>query len=214
MELQDFEALTPNILARTIETVEGGGLVVILLRTVKSLKQLYTMSMDVHSRFRTEAFHEIIARFNERFILSVADCKNCLVMDDELNVLPISSHVEELQPVEAADVVEPESVVQLRQLKESLVDTQPVGSLVAQAKTLDQAHAVIAFLDAISAKTLRSTVALTASRGRGKSAAIGLCLAGAVGYGYSNIFVTAPSPENLKTMFDFVVTGLKAQKYT
>lgn len=43
--LQDFEALTPNLLARTVETVEGGGLVVLLLRTVSSLKQLYTMAM-------------------------------------------------------------------------------------------------------------------------------------------------------------------------
>jgi tRNA(Met) C34 N-acetyltransferase TmcA len=43
--LQDFEALTPNLLARTIETVEGGGIVVILLRTVNSLKQFYTMTM-------------------------------------------------------------------------------------------------------------------------------------------------------------------------
>jgi N-acetyltransferase 10 len=32
--------MTPNLLARTVETVEGGGLVVILLRTVASLKQL------------------------------------------------------------------------------------------------------------------------------------------------------------------------------
>lgn len=197
-----------------METVEGGGLVVLLLRTVKSLKQLYTMSMDVHSRFRTEAYHEIVARFNERFILSVADCQNCLVLDDELNVLPISSHVDALEPIEAADIKESEQAVQLRELKESLMDAQPVGSLVSLAKTLDQAHALVSFLDAVSAKTLRSTVALTASRGRGKSAAIGLCLAGAVGYGYSNIFVTAPSPENLATMFDFVLLGLKAQKYT
>ena len=43
--LQDFEALTPNLLARTIETVEGGGLVILLLKTIQSLKQLYTMSM-------------------------------------------------------------------------------------------------------------------------------------------------------------------------
>ena len=43
--LQDFEALTPNLLARTVETVEGGGLIVLLLRTMKSLKQLYTLSM-------------------------------------------------------------------------------------------------------------------------------------------------------------------------
>ena len=28
---QDFEAITPNLLARTIETVEGGGMVILLL---------------------------------------------------------------------------------------------------------------------------------------------------------------------------------------
>lgn len=42
---QDFEAVTPNLLARTIETVEGGGIVVLLLRTMNSLKQLYAMTM-------------------------------------------------------------------------------------------------------------------------------------------------------------------------
>jgi N-acetyltransferase 10 len=43
--LQDFEAITPNLLARTIETVEGGGIVVILLQSMTSLKQLYSMTM-------------------------------------------------------------------------------------------------------------------------------------------------------------------------
>jgi N-acetyltransferase 10 len=43
--LQDYEAITPNLLARTIETVEGGGIVVLLLKTMSSLKQLYAMSM-------------------------------------------------------------------------------------------------------------------------------------------------------------------------
>ena len=37
--------MTPNLLARTVETIEGGGIVCILLQTVSSLKQLYTMSM-------------------------------------------------------------------------------------------------------------------------------------------------------------------------
>lgn len=36
----------------------------------------------------------------------------------------------------------------------------------------------MSFLDAITEKSLRSTVSLTAARGRGKSAAIGICLAG------------------------------------
>ena len=43
-----------------------------------------------------------------------------------------------------------------------------MGPLVAKCRTLDQARAVVTFLDAASEKTLRSTVALTATRGRGK----------------------------------------------
>jgi len=66
MYLQDFEALTPNLLARTIETVEGGGLVILLLTNLTSLKQLYTMHMDIHDRYRTDAHGEVVARFNER----------------------------------------------------------------------------------------------------------------------------------------------------
>lgn len=47
-----------------------------------------------------------------------------------------------------------------------------------------QAKGVLKFIEAISEKTLRSTVALTAARGRGKSAALGLVVAGAVAFGY------------------------------
>lgn len=49
-ELQDFEALTPNLMARTIETVEGGGIIIFLLKTMSSLRQLHSIAMDVHSR--------------------------------------------------------------------------------------------------------------------------------------------------------------------
>lgn len=57
--LQDFESLTPNILCRTIETVEGGGLIIFLIRSLTSLKQLYTLAMDVHQRYRTEAYADV-----------------------------------------------------------------------------------------------------------------------------------------------------------
>ena len=70
--------------------------------------------------------------------------------------------------------------------------------------TAVQAKAVMTFIEAISEKSLRSTVTLTAGRGRGKSAALGLAMASAVAFGYSNIFVTSPTPENLKTLFEFV----------
>eukprot|EP00644_Phytophthora_capsici_P006054 jgi/Phyca11/559135/estExt2_Genewise1.C_PHYCAscaffold_21155 len=213
--LQDFEAVTPNIMARTIETVEGGGVVVLLLRTMDSLKQLYTMSMDVHARFRTESHQDVVARFNERFILSLASCERCVVLDDELNVLPISKHTRKIEPLPPRDSSTEltKDELELQELKTSLRETQPVGALVEQARTLDQAKAILTFVEAVSEKTLRSTVALTAGRGRGKSAALGMALAGAVAYGYSNIFVTAPTPENLKTVFDFVFKGFDALKY-
>uniref|UniRef100_A0A7N6A3A4 RNA cytidine acetyltransferase n=1 Tax=Anabas testudineus TaxID=64144 RepID=A0A7N6A3A4_ANATE len=214
--LQDFEALTPNLLARTVETVEGGGIVVILLRTMNSLKQLYTMTMDVHSRYRTEAHQDVVGRFNERFILSLASCKNCVVIDDQLNILPISSHMANIKPVPPKTQV-PDGLSPLQQelkdLKESLQDTQPVGVLVDCCRTMDQAKGVLKFIEAISEKTLRSTVALTAARGRGKSAALGLAVAGAVAFGYSNIFVTSPSPDNLHTMFEFIFKGFDALQY-
>ena len=59
MAAQDFEALTPNLLARTMETVEGGGVVVLLLSTLRSLTQLFTLTMDVHARLRTESHQEV-----------------------------------------------------------------------------------------------------------------------------------------------------------
>ncbi|KAJ6678077.1 RNA CYTIDINE ACETYLTRANSFERASE 2 [Salix viminalis] len=214
--LQDFEALTPNLLARTIETVEGGGLIVLLLRSLSSLTSLYTMAMDVHERFRTESHSEPTGRFNERFLLSLASCKACVAMDDELNILPISSHIRSITPIPVSEDSEglSEAERNLKNLKEQLHEDFPVGPLVKKkCCTLDQGKTVITFLDSVLDKTPRSTVALLAARGRGKSAALGLAVAGAVAAGYSNIFITAPSPENLKTLFEFICKGFDALEY-
>ena len=213
--LQDFEAITPNLLARTIETVEGGGLVLLLLKGMKSLKQLYTLSMDVHSRYRTEAHNDVTARFNERFILSLGACDSCLVVDDELNVLPISGgkSIEPLPPPDEEASAKAPAKIELLDIKEKNESRQLVGALIKLAKTVDQAKALVTFVDAITEKTLRSTVTLTAARGRGKSAALGVAIAAAVAFGYSNIFITSPSPENLKTLFEFLFKGFDALGY-
>jgi N-acetyltransferase 10 len=207
--LQDFEALTPNLLARTLETVKGGGIIIFLLQSMNSLKQLYTINMDVHQRFRTEAHQNIVCRFNERFLLSLASCERCLVVDDQLQVLPISSHNLNIKSNKTVDKID----TTLEELKKSLEDTQPVGAIVNCCKTSDQAQALLKFIEAVSEKTLKSTISLTAARGRGKSAALGLAIAGAVAFGYSNIYITSPSPENLKTVFEFISKGFEALNY-
>ncbi|TIB36930.1 hypothetical protein E3P84_00581 [Wallemia ichthyophaga] len=206
--LQDFESITPNLLARTIETVEGGGTVVLLLKSMSSLKQLYSMSMDVHQRYRTESQQNPISRFNERFILSLGANPSCLVLDDELNVLPISRG-KDIKAVQEP----PKKNAELDVIKEELKGTDIVGSLVKSTKTVDQAKSLLTFVEAIAEKTLSSTVTLTAARGRGKSAALGLAMAASLAHGYSNIFVTSPTPENLRTLFEFLFKGLDGLGY-
>ena len=213
--LQDFEALTPNLLARTVETVEGGGLVVLLLNSMHSLKQLYTLAMDVHNRYRTEAHRELVPRFNERFLLSLAHCSSALVLDDQLDILPLSSRIAHIEPIArpAPDSV-PARERDLRQLKQSVQDTPPLSSLVALCKTLDEATALIKLVDVLSERSgPRATCVLTSARGRGKSATLGLALAAALAFQYSNVFLSAPSPENLRTVFEFLVKGVDAMGY-
>ncbi|KAI8423217.1 hypothetical protein MSG28_014254 [Choristoneura fumiferana] len=208
--LQDFEALTPNLMARTIETVEGGGLIIFLLKTMDSLRQLHSITMDVHSRFKTEAHDTVVNRFNERFLLSLADNPRCLILDDALTVLPISSKTAQVEPVnEAPERVNPK----LTDLVSSLSDSPPAGPLVALCRTYDQASALIAIIDTLASKASRPPHCLTAARGRGKSACLGLAVAAAVALGYVNIYVTSPHPENLITFFEFVLKGLDVCLY-
>jgi len=166
-------------------------------------------------------------RFNERFILSLGDCKTCVAIDDELNILPITKHTHDIKEIKTpgsgnkdskgeinvTDLYLTEEQKQLKDLKHSLKDTKPIGNLVSRCKTLDQARAVMSMVDVISEKNLKTTFSIGAGRGRGKSAALGISIAGAIVYGFSNIFVTAPSPENLGTLFDFIFKGLDALNY-
>lgn len=135
------------------------------------------------------------------------------MVDDELNVIPISGarNIKPLPPPQEED--ETPASKELKLFQTEFIDQKPLGALVEAARTIDQAKAVVTFVEAIAEKTLRSTVALTAARGRGKSAALGLAVAAAIAHGYSNIFITSPSPENLRTLFEFIFKGFDVLKY-
>ena len=54
---QHFETITPNLLCRTIETVDG--IIIFSLSNITSLKQIDTISMDAHDRYSTESNQQI-----------------------------------------------------------------------------------------------------------------------------------------------------------
>jgi hypothetical protein len=60
---------------------------------IKILTCFLPLAKDVHARLRTAAHQHVTGRFVERFILSLGSCPMCLVADEELNILPISSHI-------------------------------------------------------------------------------------------------------------------------
>lgn len=80
----------------------------------------------------TEAHgHCLTGRFNERLVLSLASNTNCMLMDDELNILPISSHVRDgIRPIPVKEDGSPdvsgsgESAAQLKSLVEELRDSE------------------------------------------------------------------------------------------
>lgn len=70
-------------------------------------------------------------------MLSLVSCNRCLVVDDQLTVLPISSKVLELVPEDKTSI-QLVNDQELAALKENMKDTQPVGCLVNCCKTVDQ----------------------------------------------------------------------------
>merc|ERR1712051_349000 len=97
------------------------------------------------------------------FFLFYFFSKRCMVMDDNLNILPLSSHIKHVAeiPSKSSEDTLPPELEELQSVREKFQDSQPTGAL------LD-------FIDAITDKKLDRTVSLTAARGRGKSAALGL----------------------------------------
>ena len=69
-------------------------------------------------------------RFNERLVLSLASNPACLLMDDELSILPTSSHVAKIQPIPLTEDGLPDlpgvggSGAELKELVDSLKETQ------------------------------------------------------------------------------------------
>lgn len=89
----------------------------------------------MHARYRTSSHDAVTARFNERFILSLGSCSECLVLDDELNVLPISRG-KNIKPSDGKETNEVDE--KLTELKNSLAETKPVGELIKLTRTVDQ----------------------------------------------------------------------------
>lgn len=207
--LQDFEALTPNMAVTCMETVRGGGLIVLLLDREKSLSQLISRPTDLH----TELGRNVDCIFNRRFFKLLVRAECCVFLDQKIKVMDITPKMELDPPAGAADMHGPSTMAVCSPSLDNDILVSDSAAKLALAgllrlcKTADQRSVLESCMQTIDSNE-RAVVPITASRGRGKSASLGLAAAYAAHSGMSSILVSALHIENVQTLFDFAVTGL------
>jgi len=213
--VENFEMISPNVLARVIETIEGGGLIIFLLDTENNLNNLQNISNGIKKKFKNSPYKTVNGRFFEVLLFSLNSCPTFLALDDKLNVLKNNQKnwEEKFSNFFEKEKKKDESKNLLYELIKNIQGMEPLSCLVSKTKTFDQARALLTFAEAVAKRKLISTILLTSARGRGKSAVLGLASAAAVAYGYGNIFITAPAPENLHSFFAFLFIGFKLLNY-
>ncbi|UYV70315.1 NAT10 [Cordylochernes scorpioides] len=178
--LQDFEMLTPNILAQSIETVSGGGMIIFI--TKLTLDKIKNIKMFAHAKYCTEAFPEVKkCLFSRRFLSSLSLCKQCLIIDDNFTITEDSLERFKSLPDADSNIPVQKSVVDIK-LK---IKSEFAQDILNLCKTYDQGKALKILMKALH-KNYSNTIALTSGR------------------------VTAPSATNLRTFFTFVGIGLDA----
>ena len=214
--LEDFELITPNILARIIETIEGGGVIIFTMETTNSMKNLKDFSSILKKNRNSHFFPTLTNRFMQNLIFSFLECPVFLHLNEVK-----SSSTKNFKLIHKGNwekiSLDPKIQEKKKLYSEIISNTnnmEPLTSLLAKTKTFDQARAFLTFTEVISNKDFYSTVILTSPRGRGKSAVMGLAVAGAISYGISNIFITSANPENLNCFFAFLFIGFKILNYS
>ncbi|KAM0680824.1 N-acetyltransferase 10 [Glugoides intestinalis] len=193
--LQDFEALTPNMIACAIETVRGGGVIILLFDQEKSIKEIIARK----SEMVLEAVgQETIQRFNRRLFKSLVQNSFVIFLDSKLRVMDITKE----HPLEKG--IEYKTYTRTEKFSED--------PLLEMCKTKDQFKVLSELINRLEKKD-QSITSVLAARGRGKSVALGLAIAKAIDSNFSSILISALFIENVQSIFDFIINGLNRLGY-
>lgn len=207
--LQDFEALTPNLTATCMETVRGGGLIVLLLDQNKSLSQLISKRSDIHEGLG----NKIDFIFNKRLFKSLSQTDCTIFCDSKMRIMETTKHflpslTSNNSNNNSNNNLNVKSSNNFNDNSNNIKFDDEINPLLALCKTVDQKNVVESCMEIIN-KNDPVLVSITASRGRGKSAALGLSVAHAIEKGISSIFISALFLENIQTLFDLIILGLQ-----
>lgn len=181
----------PNDIGRLIETVRGGGLIL-----------LYNLPLEANRPWNTSLHKKLAAppyspkdlktRFEKYFIKKVLEdpavwvLKNWDIMKGEL-LNPPNFVREKLTTPKGGKI--PSKILKMAVTREQLETLRHMGLLTRGEKTI---------------------IVITSNRGRGKSALLGLAAAALIFLGAKRIIVTAPACEEAQTLFRMAEKALLA----
>ncbi|AOL16004.1 tRNA(Met) cytidine acetyltransferase [Sulfolobus sp. A20] len=170
----------PNYISRFIDMARGGGLVIIYSDNILKNK-LYRNSLS-----RDGIVNDL---FERRFLQKALSHRGIIVFDDKINFIPYSS-AETHKPFKKIPQ-RPNIPIQLHEVCMS----------ADQNKVLEESLFIL--------ESGKRTLVVTAPRGRGKSASVGLFLSYLVNKEiFSNIVVTSPTYFSSQEIFNFLMKGL------
>ena len=194
-----YKALTPDDLGRLIETVQTPGVIFILTRDITRFEEIYT-TFHYHLLTPPYEIEDVRKNFEKRF-------KNKLFQYD--NILIIHNG-EIIKSIEGCDIEK----ASIYSRKKIIIPQDKIFSerIYRICLTQDQVNSLKLLENSL--KPGKKIFLITADRGRGKSALLGLYIAALCEYYIEKktkmkIGITAPKFNNVKTLFEFIKIGLK-----
>jgi tRNA(Met) cytidine acetyltransferase len=198
--LDMYKSLTPDHLGRIIETLSGSGIAFFLIKDFENFENITT---TFHEHLLTPPYkiEDVRKYFEYRFKQKLLQYDNIIIYDTEKGLIKginEECNVEEAVPPERKKLI----------LNEKKIFSDRIYKLCL---TQDQANVLSMLEDLLNNE--KSIFLIIADRGRGKSASLGLAIAGLVEILLEknkiyDIGITAPEFENVETLFEFLKIGL------
>lgn len=196
------EGFHPNDLGIVVETVEEGGAIVAIS---PPLERWFDMKSKWHEDLISEPFtiEDIVGRFYRRFIEKTLEAEGVIVYDvDSGNIVKKYEFKGKISPREEIEIPE---------------KTKIKKKLYKLCATQDQVRALLLFERFFEREKERKAVVITADRGRGKTAVLGIVTPALVSRlerilkRAVRVLVVAPNPQAVQTYFRFLMKAMKKQ---
>ncbi|MHA1506501.1 MAG: tRNA(Met) cytidine acetyltransferase TmcA [Candidatus Asgardarchaeia archaeon] len=195
-----IDEFNPDDLGRLVGTVSGGGMIVLWVPSFENWeRKVYPINEVMASPpYTTDELRRIYMR---RFIKKIMKADGIIVYDVEGKRL--------LKNTLVSSEVKSEKEIKLPDTHVMPIEVYEMGI------TQDQVDAIMSLEHLLKRGVKKRAVVVIADRGRGKSVALGIALAG-ISYVFNKerekkleILVTAPSPENVSSLLEFYEKTLR-----